>query len=79
MKYYNSGPGINFAETLVLMLAPTGKAAYSKKGNTIHSVLQGPRHVFWIGGGVRWPKTEVISTPENLENITLVELLFPAF
>ena len=37
LKYYNTKPGINFTETQVLMLAPTGKAAYNIKGNTIHS------------------------------------------
>ena len=33
---------INFNETKVLMLAPTGKAAYNIKGNTIHSALAIP-------------------------------------
>ena len=42
MKYYNTRPGINFNETKVLMLAPTGKAAYNIKGNTIHSALAIP-------------------------------------
>lgn len=39
LKYYNTRPGINFNETKVLMLAPTGKAAYNIKGNTINSAL----------------------------------------
>ena len=39
LKYYNTKLGINFTETQVLMLAPTGKAAYNIKGNTIHSAL----------------------------------------
>lgn len=39
LKYYNSRVGDNFAELKVLMLAPTGKAAYNIKGNTIHSAL----------------------------------------
>ena len=42
LKYYNTRPGINFNETKVLMLAPTGKAAYNIKGNTIHSALAIP-------------------------------------
>ena len=42
LKYYNTRPGINFHETKVLMLAPTGKAAYNIKGNTIHSALAIP-------------------------------------
>lgn len=39
LKYYNTRPEINFNETNVLMLAPTGKAAYNIKGNTIHNAL----------------------------------------
>ncbi|XP_048587126.1 ATP-dependent DNA helicase PIF1 isoform X1 [Nematostella vectensis] len=42
LKYYNTRPGVNFAETKILMLAPTGKAAYNIKGNTIHSALAVP-------------------------------------
>ena len=42
LKYYNSRPGVNFAETKVLMLAPTRKSAYNIKGNTIHSALAIP-------------------------------------
>ena len=42
LKYYNTRPGINFNETKVLMLAPTGKAAYNIKGNTIHCALAIP-------------------------------------
>ena len=42
IKYYNTRAGVNFAETKVLMLAPTGKAAYNIKGNTIHSALAIP-------------------------------------
>lgn len=37
LKNYNSRVGDNFAELKELMLAPTGKAAYNIKGNTIHS------------------------------------------
>ena len=37
LKYYNTRPGVNFPEIKVLMLAPTGKAAYVIKGNTVHS------------------------------------------
>jgi len=42
LKYYNNRAGDNFAEIKVLMLAPTGKAAYIIKGNTIHSALAIP-------------------------------------
>ena len=42
LKYYNSRAGDNFAEFKALMLAPTGKAAYNIKGNTIHSALAIP-------------------------------------
>ena len=42
LKYYNTRPGIDFSQTKVLMLAPTGKAAYNIKGNTIHSALAIP-------------------------------------
>jgi len=42
LKYYNSRAGDNFAKIRVLMLAPTGKAAYIIKGNTIHSALAIP-------------------------------------
>jgi len=42
IKYYNSRAGDNFADIKVLMLAPTGKAAYNIKGNTIHNALAIP-------------------------------------
>ena len=42
LKYYNTRPGIDFSQTKVLMLAPTGKAAYNIKGNIIHSALAIP-------------------------------------
>ena len=42
LKYYCSRPGIDFSQTKVLMLAPTGKAAYNINGNTIHSALAMP-------------------------------------
>ena len=42
LKYYNTRPGIDFSQITVLMLAPTGKAAYNIKGNTIHSALAIP-------------------------------------
>ena len=42
LKYYNSRAGDNFAQIRVLMLAPTGKAAYIIKGTTIHSALAIP-------------------------------------
>ena len=42
LKYYNRIAGDSFTEIRVLMLAPTGKAAYNIKGNTIHSALAIP-------------------------------------
>jgi DNA replication protein DnaC len=42
LKYYNTRAGDNFQEVKILMLAPTGKAAYNIKGNTIHSALAIP-------------------------------------
>ena len=42
LKYYNTRAGDNFHQVKVLMLAPTGKAAYNIKGNTIHSALAIP-------------------------------------
>ena len=39
LKYYNSNAGEDFQEIRVLLLAPTGKAAYNIKGNTIHSAF----------------------------------------
>ena len=42
LKYYNTKAGDDFHQVKVLMLAPTGKAAYNIKGNTIHSALAIP-------------------------------------
>ena len=42
LKYYNTKAGDGFHQVKVLMLAPTGKAAYNIKGNTIHSALTIP-------------------------------------
>ena len=42
LKYYNTKAGDGFHQVKVLMLAPTGKAAYNIKGNTIHSALAIP-------------------------------------
>ena len=42
MKFYNTRAHDSFAEIKVLMLAPTGKAAYNINGNTIHSALAIP-------------------------------------
>ena len=39
LKYYNSRAGFDFGKISVLLLAPTGKAAYNIQGNTIHSTL----------------------------------------
>lgn len=43
-KYYSTRAGENFAEVNVLMLAPTGKADYNIKGNTIYSPLAIPAY-----------------------------------
>ena len=42
LKYYNTKAGDDFHQVKVLMLAPTGKAAYNIKGNTIHSAIAIP-------------------------------------
>ena len=42
LTYYISKAGDDFHQVKILMLAPTGKAAYNIKGNTIHSVLAIP-------------------------------------
>ena len=42
LKFYNSHAGEDFHQTKILLLAPTGKAAYIIKGNTIHSALAIP-------------------------------------
>ena len=42
IKYYNTKAGEDFHQIKVLLLAPTGKAAYIIKGNTIHSTLAVP-------------------------------------
>lgn len=42
VKHYNSRAGENFNEVKILLLAPTGKAAYGIKGNTVHSALAIP-------------------------------------
>ena len=39
LKYYNSRAGEDFRRVQILLLAPTGKAAYLIKGNTIHSAF----------------------------------------
>ena len=39
LKYYNSQAGDDFCRIQILLLAPTGKAAYLIKGNTIHSAF----------------------------------------
>ena len=72
LKYYNSRPGVNFAETKVLMLAPTGKAAYNIKGNTIHSALAIP-----AGQSSRKYKSLDSSRPNTLRcQIGRVKLVF---
>ncbi len=42
LKYFNSQAGVDFSKINLLLLAPTGKAAFNIKGNTIHSVLAIP-------------------------------------
>ena len=42
LKYYNAKAGDDFHHVHVLLLAPTGKAAYLIKGNTYHSALAIP-------------------------------------
>lgn len=42
LKCYNNKAGVNFSEVKVLLLAPTGKAAYNIRGNTIHTVVPLP-------------------------------------
>ena len=39
LKYYNSRASEDFNEVKILLLAPTGKAAFGIKGNTLHSTL----------------------------------------
>ena len=40
VKYYNKQAGEDFGQVKVLVLAPTGKAAYHVRGNTIHTGLR---------------------------------------
>ena len=42
LKYYNTRAGDDFHHVKVLLLAPTGKAAYTIKGNTVHSAFAVP-------------------------------------
>ena len=42
LKYYNTRAGDDFNQIKVILLAPTGKAAYTIKGNTVHSALAVP-------------------------------------
>ena len=42
LKYYNTQTGEDFRRIHVLLLAPTGKAAYLVEGNTIDSALAVP-------------------------------------
>ena len=42
LKYYNTRAGDDFHQVNVIMLAPTDKAAFNIKGNTIHSTLAVP-------------------------------------
>ena len=42
LKYYNTRAGDGFHQIKVLLLGPTGKAAYNIKGNTIHNTFAVP-------------------------------------
>ena len=42
VRYLNSVPGENPDEVKVLKVAPTGKAAFNIKGNTLHSAFKIP-------------------------------------
>ncbi|CAG2214630.1 unnamed protein product [Mytilus edulis] len=42
LKFYNRRSGDDFTTPKVLLMAPTGKAAYNINGNTIHSTLRIP-------------------------------------
>ena len=42
LRYYSTVPGNDPDDTHILLMAPTGKAAYGIKGTTIHSALQIP-------------------------------------
>ena len=42
LRYYNTRAGDDFNQIKVILLAPTGKAAYTIKGNTVHSALAVP-------------------------------------
>ncbi|KAJ8025727.1 ATP-dependent DNA helicase PIF1 [Holothuria leucospilota] len=42
LRYYSSVPGNNPDDTHILLMAPTGKAAYGIQGYTIHNALQIP-------------------------------------
>jgi ATP-dependent DNA helicase PIF1 len=42
LKFYNTRAGDDFHQVKILMLAPTGKAAFNIKGNTIHNALAIP-------------------------------------
>ena len=42
LKFYNTRAGEDFHQVKILLLAPTGKAAYLINGNTIHSTLAIP-------------------------------------
>ena len=39
LKYYDTRAGVDFHQVKILMLAPTGKAAFNIKGNAIHNAL----------------------------------------
>jgi len=41
-KYYKTRAGDDFHQIKVILLAPTGKAAYTIKSNTVHSTLAIP-------------------------------------
>ena len=41
-RYLNEKPGVDPDKPCILLMAPTGKAAYLIRGNTLHSALKIP-------------------------------------
>lgn len=47
LNYYNTRAGDDFYQIKILLLVPTGKAAYNIKGYTIHSTFAIPVNQSW--------------------------------
>ena len=47
VKYYNTRTGDDFHQIKVMLLGPTGKAAYNIKGNTVYSAFAIPANRRW--------------------------------